>query len=113
MSPLTALLLDWVITALWPLLAKAGTAHFTPVIFASAGLIMGLLVMTPALMLKNRWKLIFSKELRGPFFFMGFFGSALTSYLFITALSYTTPANAAIMAQVEILYSAMLCRCVL
>lgn len=113
MSPLTALLIDWVITALWPLLAKAGTERFAPVIFAQAGLIVGLLVLAPAMTLKNRWKIILSPELRLPLFFMGFFGSAVTTFLFITALGYTTPANAAIMAQIEILYSALICRWVL
>lgn len=109
MSPLAALIADWVITALWPIIGKAGLEHFTGVLFAQAGMAVGLASLAPWLASKGRWKRILSPELRKPLFLMGLFGSGLTSFLFITGLSYTTPSNAAIMAQVEVLYSAALC----
>ena len=109
MSALGALLSDWVITALWPIIAKYGVERFSAALFAQIGVALGFLSLSPWLILKGRWKRVLSPKLRGPFFMMGLFGSALASFLFITALQYTTPANAAIMAQVEVLYSALLC----
>ena len=109
MSPLSALLLGWVITALWPILSKLGVERFSPVLFAECGLIVGLLALSPWLAREGRWRRILGGGLRGPLFAMGLFGSGLSSYLFIAAVQYTTPANAAIMAQIEVIYSALLC----
>lgn len=109
MSPLSALILDWILTALWPIIGKAGTRLFTGVLFAQAGMLVGLLSLAPWLAAKGRWRRIISPELRGPLFLTGLFGSGLSSFLLISALEHTTPANAAVMCQSEVLYSALLC----
>ena len=42
MTPLAALVLDWAITALWPLIGAIGMRHYSGVLFATAGLVVGL-----------------------------------------------------------------------
>lgn len=108
MSPLGALLVDVLLTALWPLVGHAGVRHFSPLLFVQFGLLSGLLCLAPWLACRGRWRSILSRELRLPLFWVGLLGSAIPSVLFILALEYTTPANAAVMAQSEVLYSAAL-----
>lgn len=109
MSPLAALLTDWAITAFWPIIGAAGTHYYSSVLFAHAGIIIGFLTLSPWLMRNGRWRAVLSPELRKPLFLMGLFGSTLPSVIYVHALRYTSPSNAAIMAQIEILYSAALC----
>lgn len=108
MSPLAALLIDWVVTALWPLIGASGMRHFNGLLFSAAGLLVGLVVLAPALLTGGRLRRIFSRDVAPSLAAMGFFSGAATA-IYISALAYTTPANAAIMAQVEVLYSAVLC----
>ncbi|MBI4376789.1 MAG: DMT family transporter [Elusimicrobia bacterium] len=108
LTPLPALLIDWVITALWPLIGQWGLKHLSGIAFAQAGLCIGLLALAPALARQGRWRRLFQPGIRGPLLGMGFFGSALGTILLLSSLHYTTPGNAAIMAQSEVLYSALL-----
>lgn len=112
MTPLVSLILDWVITALWPLIGGAGMAYYSGVLFSTVGLLIGVLVMSPWLLQEGRWRRILLSPARWPLLAMGFFSGTAT-IVFICALAYTTPANAAIMAQIEVLYSAVLCRLLL
>lgn len=108
MTPIAALLIDWVITALWPLIAAEGMRHDSGLLFTAAGLAVGLTLLTPWLAARGRWRVILSPSAAPSLATMGFC-SGLATVVYISALSYTTPANAAIMAQVEVLYSAALC----
>lgn len=108
LSPLAALLIDWVVTALWPLIGASGMRHFSGLLFSSAGLLIGLVVLAPFLAAGGRWRRVFAPDVMPSLAAMGFF-SGLATAIYISALAYTTPANAAIMAQVEVLYSAVLC----
>lgn len=108
MSPLAALLIDWVVTALWPLIGASGMRHYSGLLFSAAGLLVGLVVLLPFLLTGGRLRRIFSRDVAPSLAAMGFF-SGLATAIYISALAYTTPANAAIMAQVEVLYSAVLC----
>jgi drug/metabolite transporter (DMT)-like permease len=107
-SPLAALILDWVLTAFWPIIGAAGIPHYSGVLFSWAGLAVGLIAMAPWLARRGRWRAILAPGTRLNLFLMGLFSGGAT-VLYISALAYTTPANAAIMAQVEVLYSALLC----
>jgi drug/metabolite transporter (DMT)-like permease len=107
MTPLTALLIDWVITSLWPIIAASAMAQDNAILFTWAGLLLGLILLAPWLLRQDRLRRIFSPKLRMNLFLMGFL-SGITTIVYIAALNYTSPANAAIMAQVEILYSTVL-----
>lgn len=108
MSPLAALLAAWVVTALWPLIGRVGVSYFSGLLFATAGLCIGAVVLAPSLAAKGRWRALLDARIAPTLLAMGLL-SGLGTVIYITALTYTTPANAAIMAQVEILYSWLLC----
>ncbi len=107
--PLAALLIDVVLTALWPIVAQAGTALYDGALFTEAGMLVGLAALAPWLLKDGRWRRLVDPELRRSMFWMGLFGSGLSTFLFISAVKWTTPANAAITAQVEVFYSAAMC----
>jgi drug/metabolite transporter (DMT)-like permease len=108
MTPFTALILDWIMTALWPLIGKVGMAYYSGALFATAGLVIGGLLVAPLLLARGRWRALFARRTGPSLLAMGFF-SGLATVIFISALEFTTPANAAIMAQIEVIYSALLC----
>ena len=107
MSPIAALVLDWAITALWPLIGSFGMAHYSGALFATGGLVVGLAAMAPWLLATGRWRRIFSRDVSPSLAMMGLCSGAAT-VIYISALAHTTPANAAIVAQVEVIYSAAL-----
>lgn len=107
MTPLAALVIDWAVTALWPLIGAAGMRHYSGGLFATAGLCVGLAAMAPWLRAEGRWRRIISRKTAPSLAAMGFCSGAAT-VIYISALAHTTPANAAIVAQVEVLYSAVL-----
>ncbi len=107
MSPLTALVVDWAITALWPLIGAEGTRHYSGILFATAGLVVGLVLLSPWLAARGRWRRLFDPRVARSLAAMGFF-SGMATAIYISALVHTTPSNAAIVAQVEVLYSAAL-----
>lgn len=112
MAPLPALILDWVITAFWPILGAEGMKHYSGILFAQAGMLVGGLLMLPWVLRQGRWRRLLARELAVPMLGIGFFSATATA-IYISALNFTTPANAAIVAQVEVLYSALLCAFVL
>ena len=71
------------------------------------GLALGLVVLSPWLFARGRLTRIFSREAAPALLAMGFF-SGLATAVYITALNYTTPVNAVILAQIEVLYSALM-----
>lgn len=107
MSPFLALILDWIMTALWPLIGKSGMAYYSGPLFSTAGLVIGCVLLTPWLLARGRWRTLISRRAGPSLLAMGFF-SGMATVIYISALAYTTPANAAIMAQIEVIYSALL-----
>ena len=107
MSPIAALVLDWAITALWPLIGAFGMAHYSGAYFATGGLVVGLIAMSPWLLARGRWRRIISADIAPSMGMMGLCSGAAT-VIYISALAHTSPANASIVAQVEVLYSAAL-----
>lgn len=108
MPPLAALLADWVLTACWPIVAGFGAAYYSGTLLSTAGLLLGGLALAPAMAKRGRWRALLDARTAPVLAAMGFF-SGLATIIFVSAVAYTTPANAAIMAQVEVLYSAVLC----
>lgn len=99
-------------TAFWPLIGASGMAYYSGVLFSQAGLAVGFVALAPWLLARGRWRRLFDARVALSLAAMGFF-SGLATMIFISALAFTTPANAAIMAQIEVLYSAALCVLVL
>lgn len=113
MTPLVALVVDWILTALWPIIGKDGTAYYSPSLFCEAGLVIGCLALSPWLLQRGRWRRLFSREAFVPLLLVGLFAGTLASLAQMVGVQYTTAANAAIMAQVEVIYSAILCALIL
>lgn len=105
--PLTALFIDWGLTATWPIVGKWALAFYDPVSYGFLSLAVGFLTAVPFLG-RTGLKAIVSPGLRGRLFLMGAFGSGLPTLLLLIGVSRTTPANAAIVCQVEVVYSALL-----
>ncbi len=105
--PLAALVADWMLTALWPLIGVSGLRYYSGIAFLWAGLAIGLVVLSPWLFVRGRWSRMLSRDAAPALLAMGFF-SGLATVIYIAALNYTTPVNAVILAQIEVLYSALL-----
>jgi len=113
MSPFHALIIDWVLTSLWPIVGKDGTAYFSPALFCEAGLLIGFVTLLPWLLACGRWKRLLSRRVVYPLLIVGLLAGALASLALTTGVQHTTSANAAIMAQIEVIYSAVLCAIIL
>ena len=107
MIPLAALVADWVLTALWPLIGASGLRYYSGIAFMWAGLAIGLVVLSPWLLARGRWRRIAARDIAPSLLAMGFL-SGLSTAIYIIALNYTTPVNAVILAQIEVLYSVLL-----
>ncbi len=107
MSPMPALLVDLVVTALWPLIGAAGLAYYSTNLFMAAGLVIGSLSLLPWLAREGRLRRMISRDAGPSLAAMGLFSGAAT-LVYVAALAYTTPVNAVILAQVEVVYSAAL-----
>ena len=107
MIPLVALVADWVLTALWPLIGASGLHYYSGIAFMWAGLVIGLAVMSPWLLARGSWRRIMSRDIAPSLLASGFL-SGLSTTIYILALNYTTPVNAVILAQIEVLYSVLM-----
>ncbi len=107
MIPFAALAVDWVLTALWPLIGASGLRYYSGMVFMWAGLAIGLAAMAPWLLARGRWRRMLAHDVAPALLAMGFL-SGLATAIYIVALNYTTPVNAVILAQVEVLYSVLL-----
>ena len=107
MPPFAALLGCWLLNAFWPIIGQGGLRHYSTPLFFHAGMLLGLAATLPWLLAGGRWRRAASPSVGLPLLAMGVL-SCSASLVYLQALRYTTPANAAVMAQVEILYSAAL-----
>lgn len=87
--------------------------HFDPATYSLLSLALGFLTLLPFLLRGGRLARIFEPGLRGRLFVMGALGSGITSLLFLYAVKHTSAANAAIVCQIEVVYSALLAALVL
>ncbi|ACC97990.1 Permeases of the drug/metabolite transporter (DMT) superfamily [Elusimicrobium minutum Pei191] len=108
MNPLAALWLCWVITAFSPIIGKYAMPVAHPVLVVFSGSILAVIYFAPAMTKKKLWGKLFDKKTLGLYLVMGTFGTALPFSIMLFALNYTTPANAAILNQTEIIYSLIL-----
>ena len=107
-GPLAALLISCVLTATWPIVGKRASTYFDPLTFAWLGNMIACLCLAPLALREGRWRRIVEPGLRGKLFIIGGVGTGITSLLLQVAMTQTTPANGAIVCQVEVVYSAFL-----
>lgn len=108
--PVGAVWLCVLINSFFPIFGFLAAGRISPALFAFAGSAVGFACFAPWA-LKNRvFPLYFRRDLWPRLFAVGFLGSALPIVALVTALQYTTPANAAILGQVEAVYTVILSR---
>lgn len=105
MNPLGAAWSCWAIVGLSPIIGRYAAPVIHPVLLVVLGTLLACGCFAPWLTQKAQWCALFAKENRLPFLFIGTFGTALSFSVLLWALHYTTPANAAILQQSELLYS--------
>lgn len=105
MNPLAATWLCWAIIGLSPIAGKYAVGVISPVLLVFLGTLIGVLYFTPWITKNHKWGELLAKENRWKFLFIGTFGTALPFTISLLALHYTTPGNAAILQQSELLYS--------
>lgn len=108
LSPLATLWLDVFVNSFLPIVAFWVAGKINPFFFAFAGSLVGFLTLLPFVLKRAYFGLFFRREYLFPLFMIGFFGSALPIILLVSALEYTTPSNAAILSQAEVVYSMIL-----
>lgn len=104
-SPLLAAWICWAIVGLSPIMGKYSVPVISPTLLVFLGTILGVLYFTPWISQNKKWGELFSRHTFGKFLFIGTFGTALPFTVFLVALHYTTPGNAAILQQSELIYS--------
>lgn len=113
MSPLVSLWSGWFLFAIYPLIGAMAHSVISPLMLTWIGAGVGFLFFTPYLLRTRIFRQFFDRRLILPLFVMGFVGSVLPTLLFLGALKYTTPANMAILAQIEVVYSIIIARILL
>ena len=109
-TPLGAIWLTVCINSFMPILGFFAAGRISPPLFALAGSALGFACFVPWSIKNKVFPLYFRRDLWPRLFAVGFFGSALPIAALVMALKYTTPANAAILGQVEAVYTIILSR---
>jgi len=109
-TPLGAIWLTVCINSFIPILGYLAAGRISPPLFALAGSAVGFACFLPWALRNNKFPLYFRGDLWPRLFAVGFFGSALPIAALVMALKYTTPANAAILGQIEAVYTIILSR---
>lgn len=109
-SPLAAIWLCVCVNSFIPVMGYLAAGRMSPVLFAFCGSALGFACFLPWARKNRLLAVYFRRDLWPRLFALGFFGSALPIAALVTALRYTTPANAAILGQVEAVYTIALSR---
>lgn len=105
LSPLGAAWICWAIVGFSPLIGKWASGKISPVLLVFLGSCLGIIYFLPWIFKNQQRSFLFSLRYFPYFLFIGTFGTALPFTLLLTALHYTTPANAAILQQTELFYA--------
>ena len=108
LTPLRAIWLTVGVNSFMPILGFLAAGRISPVLFAFLGSALGFACFLPWIIQNGMIKEYFKPGLWAQLLGIGFFGSALPIVALVIALRYTTPANAAILGQVEVIYSIIL-----
>ena len=109
-TPLGAIWLTVCINSFIPVLGFFAAGRISPPLFALAGSALGFACFLPWALRHDMFPVYFRRDLWPRLLAIGFFGSALPIAALVLALRYTTPANAAILGQVEAVYTVILSR---
>lgn len=109
-TPLGAIWLTVCINSFIPILGYLAAGRVSPPLFALAGSAIGFACFVPWILRNGGLRPYFEGGVWPRLFAVGFFGSALPIAALVLALNYTTPANAAILGQVEAVYAVILSR---
>ncbi len=104
-SALSAAWICWAIVGLSPIMGKYAAGLISPAVLVFWGTVLGVLYFAPWITKHHKWGELFARNTLGKFLFIGTFGTALPFTVFLIALHYTTPGNAAILQQSELIYS--------
>ncbi len=105
MSPLAALWTSWFITAFNPVMGSYAVRYTHAFVYVFLSCVFCFLFFIPYINKNKKWSILFDKKNIFPLFMAGTFGTALPMAIIMYALNFTTPANASIFNQVEIVYS--------
>ena len=109
-TPLGAIWLNVCINSFFPIFGYFAAGRIAPVLFAFAGSALGFACFLPCAVKNSVFPVYFRRDLWPRLLAIGFFGSALPIAALVMALQYTTPANAAILGQVEAVYTVIMSR---
>lgn len=87
------------------MVGKSAQNLLSPALLTWFGALLGTLYFTPYLVKNTNWRRLFDKKLAPGLAAVGIMGTAIPLTVILYALNYTTPVNASIVAQVEVIYS--------
>ena len=109
MNPKVSLLLFWLILGFSPIVGGLSLNLISPVFLVLLASITGFIYFLFPVTKNKQFTAIFDKKYFVKYFLISNFGNALPFCAMLYALRWTTPANIAILNQVEMLYSLLFC----
>ncbi len=106
--PIYAIWLAWLATSINVVISKLAVPYATSALFLFFTCAFAVLCFRLYFGNSTEWKNLFRKDVWPKALGMGTFGTALPMTMFMIALKYTTPVNASIANQVEMIYSLIL-----
>ncbi|MCI7044270.1 DMT family transporter [Candidatus Avelusimicrobium faecicola] len=107
-APVVAIWLAWFFVAANVVGTKFATPYAASTLFMLLSCTVAAVCFIPYLVKTGGWKTLLAKKVWPQCLLMATFGTALPMTFFMLALNYTTPANAAILNQFEMVYSLIL-----
>jgi drug/metabolite transporter (DMT)-like permease len=108
MPPIRALWFNWFLTATFGMSMAVLSKGIPPIFIAWSGCILSFLFFIPWFKKHNEWWRLFDKKIVWYLFAIGLTSGGLPLALLSIAMRYTTPTNAAVLAQVGLIYSIIL-----
>lgn len=107
-SPVYAIWIAWFATSINVVISKLAVPYVTSALFLFLACLIAVVCFRISFGKSGKWQKLFRKDVWPKALGMGTFGTALPMTIFMVALNYTTPVNAAIANQFEIIYSLIL-----
>lgn len=107
-APVYAIWLAWLATSINVVISKLAVPYVTSALFLFFACLIAVLCFRVYFKNSGEWQKLFRQDVWPRALAMGTFGTALPMTIFMVALNYTTPVNAAIANQFEIIYSLVL-----